>query len=132
MYEGVPNQSSIERLGGMALLATFPSDLDSPAFALSDDLDLVIAATAMMLLSPLLIAIALRTWATVDRPILVRQWWVDLNGRRFDLLKFRSMRDAPAEEVAASEALAGRVGLAPGGVEGVDRRTRVVIRGRSE
>jgi lipopolysaccharide/colanic/teichoic acid biosynthesis glycosyltransferase len=53
-------------------------------------------------------------------PVLFRQRRVGRDGRAFDLLKFRTMREARgAGEFEPPE------GCAPGGVEGNDRRTKV-------
>lgn len=51
--------------------------------------------------------------------MLLRQRRVGLSGREFDLLKFRSMR----MRTGAPPRFRPRPGLAPGGVEGEDRRT---------
>jgi exopolysaccharide biosynthesis polyprenyl glycosylphosphotransferase len=57
--------------------------------------DVAIAGGALVLLSPLLALIALRIRAIDGAPILFRQVRVGLHGRRFQLLKFRTMqRDA--------------------------------------
>jgi lipopolysaccharide/colanic/teichoic acid biosynthesis glycosyltransferase len=52
---------------------------------------------------------------------MFRQRRVGRDGREFDVLKFRTMRQPPAPG-SSFEPLAG---LAPGGVEGLDRRTSV-------
>jgi lipopolysaccharide/colanic/teichoic acid biosynthesis glycosyltransferase len=43
--------------------------------------------------SPVLLAAALAVWLEDGRPVLFRHVRVGRNGRKFDLLKFRSMRD---------------------------------------
>lgn len=54
--------------------------------------DITVAGSALILLSPLLAALALVVAATMGRPVLFRQVRIGLNGRPFTILKFRSMR----------------------------------------
>jgi lipopolysaccharide/colanic/teichoic acid biosynthesis glycosyltransferase len=65
-------------------------------------------------------AVAIRV--SMGRPVLFRQVRVGRDGRRFELLKFRSMVEPTPGEPDGVETIAP--GSAPGGVEGVDRRTR--------
>ncbi len=67
-------------------------------------------------------ALALAVWVSSGRPILYRQERIGRDGKRFDMLKFRSMRPAGAQ-TRLDIVLAGDT--APGGVEGDDRRTRI-------
>jgi lipopolysaccharide/colanic/teichoic acid biosynthesis glycosyltransferase len=55
-------------------------------------------------------------------PVLFRQTRVGLGGRHFEIVKFRTMTQMPEDEPQLDEVL--MVNIAPGGVEGVDRRTR--------
>ena len=60
-------------------------------------LDMLLAALALVLLSPVLLAAALAVWLESGRPVLFRQQRVGRDERTFELLKFRSMVvDAPA------------------------------------
>ena len=60
-------------------------------------LDVLLAAIALVLLSPLLAATALAVLADSGRPVLFRQQRVGQGGRVFGMYKFRSMvRDAAA------------------------------------
>jgi exopolysaccharide biosynthesis polyprenyl glycosylphosphotransferase len=60
--------------------------------------DVVVSASALVLLSPLMLLVALLIRLTSRGPVLYRQTRCGLNGRRFTLYKFRSM-------VADAEAL---------------------------
>lgn len=53
--------------------------------------DLLLAALALLLLSPLLVATALAVWWEDGRPLLFRQVRVGRGGREFGMYKFRSM-----------------------------------------
>jgi exopolysaccharide biosynthesis polyprenyl glycosylphosphotransferase len=53
--------------------------------------DILLSATALALLSPLLVAVALVVKSTSRGPVLFRQQRVGLHGRMFHMLKFRSM-----------------------------------------
>lgn len=57
-------------------------------------LDLLGATLGLIVLSPLLLALALLVWIAHGRPVLFRQRRPGYRGRPFTLLKFRSMNDA--------------------------------------
>ena len=62
--------------------------------------DIVVSALALIVLSPLMLALAILVRLTSPGPILYRQTRCGLNGRRFTLYKFRSMV-ANADELRA-------------------------------
>lgn len=80
--------------------------------------DRIFAILALLLLAPLLLVIALGVRLSSAGPVILRQRRVGRGGEAFDLLKFRTMvvdpRDATFTPVP---------GVAPGGIEGADRRT---------
>jgi sugar transferase EpsL len=57
-------------------------------------LDLVVASIAMVLLLPLLLLVTVAVRVAIGSPVLFRQRRPGLNGRPFELLKFRTMTDA--------------------------------------
>ena len=60
--------------------------------------DLTIASFLLIALSPVLAALALLVRNRLGRPILFRQTRPGLNGKPFDILKFRTMIDACAPD----------------------------------
>ena len=82
--------------------------------------DVVIAGLVMLALGPLMLAIAFAVRLSSPGPVLFRQRRVGQGGREFVLLKFRTMVGDQGRRDFALPA-----GVAPGGVEGRDRRTRV-------
>jgi lipopolysaccharide/colanic/teichoic acid biosynthesis glycosyltransferase len=60
--------------------------------------DLVVSATALVLLLPLLALIALAVKLTSPGPVLYRQTRVGEGGQPFDLLKFRTMQTGAGDE----------------------------------
>jgi len=63
-------------------------------------MDVVLATIALVLLSPLLLAIALWLCAVDGPPVLFRQVRVGLNGRQFQVVKFRTMIPDAEERLA--------------------------------
>jgi lipopolysaccharide/colanic/teichoic acid biosynthesis glycosyltransferase len=59
-------------------------------------LDVAVAATLLVLLSPVLLAVAVAVRVNLGSPVLFSQPRPGRSGRIFTLRKFRSMRDAPA------------------------------------
>jgi exopolysaccharide production protein ExoY len=69
-----------------------PGPVGGPAKRL---LDIVVAGTALVILSPLILAVALLIYVTMGRPILFPQRRLGFGGRKFACYKFRTMvRDA--------------------------------------
>ncbi len=56
--------------------------------------DIVAAATALVALSPVIALLAYRVKRTLGSPVIFRQTRPGLGGEPFEMLKFRSMRDA--------------------------------------
>jgi len=56
--------------------------------------DIVLAAIALLLLSPVILALCVAIRLKLGSPILFRQVRPGLNGKPFQMIKFRSMRDA--------------------------------------
>jgi exopolysaccharide biosynthesis polyprenyl glycosylphosphotransferase len=126
LFEGVTDRLDLERIGGMAIISVHPTDPDGWQFAVKYGIDRVFAAIALIVTSPLMIVAALLTLATLGRPIIFRQARVGLDGKEFDVLKFRTMRlPKPGELTEAEVEDRMALGLGPGGVEGADRRTAV-------
>jgi len=70
--------------------------------------DIVVSASALLLLSPLLVCVALLVALKLGRPVLFRQQRPGLNAKPFDMLKFRSMldtRDANGQPLSDAERL---------------------------
>jgi lipopolysaccharide/colanic/teichoic acid biosynthesis glycosyltransferase len=57
-------------------------------------MDIVLSATGLVVLSPVLALIAVRVRQTMGSPVLFRQVRPGRDGRPFEVLKFRTMRDA--------------------------------------
>jgi exopolysaccharide biosynthesis polyprenyl glycosylphosphotransferase len=119
LFERIPRDLTIDYLGGIPLLSIHPASPTSWRFSVKYALDRVVAAVALVVLAPMLLAIALGVLLSVGRPVFFRQRRVGCDGRVFEMLKFRSMRDGPGPAPGAVS-----LDVAPGGVEGEDRRTR--------
>jgi exopolysaccharide biosynthesis polyprenyl glycosylphosphotransferase len=119
-YEKITTRLEVEHIGGLPLLYARSSDPDGWKFTVKYTLDRILAALALLVALPVLLAAAVAVRFSVGRPVLFRQPRVGLDGREFEIVKFRTMREESSDEPFALDG-----DLAPGGVEGADRRTRV-------
>jgi exopolysaccharide biosynthesis polyprenyl glycosylphosphotransferase len=145
LYEAINERTTLDHLGGLPLVTLHSVDPRGWQFALKHAFDRTIAAVALIMTAPFMLLITLAIRITSPGPIMFRQRRVGRDGHEFDVLKFRTMRvagsngpppavraesaaDASAADAAtdgAAAAFALPDGVAPGGVEGVDRRTRL-------
>ena len=61
-------------------------------------LDIIIATTALILLSPLYAFVAYKVKKNLGSPVLFRQVRPGLHGKPFEMIKFRTMKDAVDEQ----------------------------------
>lgn len=121
LFDAVGVGTRVEHLGGIPLLVLSRVDPKGWHFALKHAFDRTMAAVGLLLISPLFLGLALLVKTTSPGPVFYRQQRVGRDSKVFDCLKFRSMRPLDPSE----EGFAPKAGDAPGGVEGVDRRTRI-------
>lgn len=92
-----PAHMTVADLGGLPMLTFTRTPTDELSLAIKRIFDVVVSATALLALAPLLAGVALAIKLDSPGPVFFRQRRVGLNGRLFDILKFRSMhRDAEA------------------------------------
>lgn len=60
--------------------------------------DLVVAAAALIVLSPLVLVVAVLVRLESPGPVLFKQRRIGMNGREFQVLKFRTMRSTPGDQ----------------------------------
>jgi exopolysaccharide biosynthesis polyprenyl glycosylphosphotransferase len=119
MFDSVCKQSRVDYVGGLPVLALSSTDPKGWQFATKHISDRIIASLILAVISPLFGFIMAAVKLSSPGPIFFRQPRVGRDGVVFDCLKFRSMR--PPRDSDAAFVLTD--GSAPGGVEGVDRRT---------
>ena len=126
LFEGVPDQTDLIRLGGMPLISLHPSDPRGWSYRVKYGADRVLAFLGIVVLAPVMLTAAAATLLSLGRPVIFRQRRIGLDGRDFNLFKFRTMRPPGPGEHPEGE-LEGKLGygLAPGGAEGAERRTAV-------
>jgi exopolysaccharide biosynthesis polyprenyl glycosylphosphotransferase len=133
LFETVPRRVGVHHLGGVPLLQLNPSNPKGFSFAVKHALDRVLAALLIPVFAPALMISALAVAVSLGRPIFFRQRRIGQDGRPFEMLKFRTMANPPVADDAGEQRCAEQndaaafSGLAPGGIEGADRRTRVGV-----
>jgi len=120
LFETMKERVGIEFVGSLPLVAIEPTNPKGWRFSVKYALDRLVGALLLILVAPVLAALAIAVWISLGRPILFVQRRVGRDGREFDMVKFRTMNGKHAAEL---EDLPPDTG--PGGVEGDDRRTRV-------
>jgi exopolysaccharide biosynthesis polyprenyl glycosylphosphotransferase len=124
LYEKSTEHVTVVPLGGVPLIARHSPNPRSWQFAVKHGLDRAGAALALLVIAPFMGALALGVWATLGRPIFYRAERVGRDGRRFDMLKFRTMLPMTNEELT-SLVIDPETGTGGVGNNGVDRRTRL-------
>ena len=122
LFETTRSRVVLNHIGGLPLFAFRRVDPKGWQFTLKHLCDRIAAALLLLLVAPLFAAVALAVKLSSPGPVLFRQARVGRDGTEFHILKFRTMRPVGVGGAVSSELDSD---VAPGGVEGSDRRTRV-------
>jgi exopolysaccharide biosynthesis polyprenyl glycosylphosphotransferase len=87
----LPARLELETLVGFPLLSLFERPAHGIRFLMKRSVDLVVSSLLLLVLGPLLLATALAIRLTSPGPALFRQDRVGQRGKRFEIIKFRSM-----------------------------------------
>ncbi|KAF0970202.1 hypothetical protein BPODLACK_01255 [Gordonia sp. YY1] len=121
MFDVIGRRSRVDHIGGLPLMSVPHTNPQGWQFRTKHIGDRVVAALILAAISPVFLTLMLLVRLSSPGPIFFAQPRVGRDGRVFDCLKFRSMRP----EDPTAEKFRPAAGNAPGGVEGVDRRTRI-------
>jgi len=91
LLEYIALRAGVEDLDGIPIVNLTNRPLQGWNSLVKRSFDIVLASSLLVALSPLLALIALAIWIEDRGPILFRQERMGLDGRPFDILKFRSM-----------------------------------------
>jgi exopolysaccharide biosynthesis polyprenyl glycosylphosphotransferase len=98
MYELHHDGADVERLRGYPLVRLNPDPTSRPAWWVKRGLDVILAAVALVILSPVLAIAALAVLVESGRPLLFHQVRVGLDGKPIRIHKIRSLRPATEAE----------------------------------
>ncbi|HET9733589.1 MAG TPA: sugar transferase [Acidimicrobiales bacterium] len=84
-------QSRIEDLDGLTIMDVPPAQMGAGRRAMKRAIDVVFAAVALILLSPVLVAVAVAVKVSSPGPVFFRQTRVGYLGKPFLITKFRTM-----------------------------------------
>ena len=99
-FPHVNSEITLDRVGNAPLLTFSAAPMDDLRLVLKRCFDVVVSAAAIVLLSPVFLAVAALVKLTSPGPAVFSQARCGLNGRRFTMYKFRSMVE-DAEEMKA-------------------------------
>jgi exopolysaccharide biosynthesis polyprenyl glycosylphosphotransferase len=85
-------RSRVEDLDGLPTINLSETPLEGWSRFVKRAFDLVVAAAALVVFSPVMLIVAIAIWLEDRRPIFYRQIRMGLDGKPFAIVKFRSMR----------------------------------------
>ena len=94
-------RSRVEDLDGLPTINLSETPLEGWSRFVKRAFDLLVAAAALLVLSPVMLAVAIAIWLEDRGPILYRQIRMGLDGKSFAMVKFRSMRAGAESDTGA-------------------------------
>jgi exopolysaccharide biosynthesis polyprenyl glycosylphosphotransferase len=113
LFELEGERVATNHLGGLPLVAMRPTDPNGWQLRVKYAADRVLAAAALLVLTPLLAVAAAAVLMSMGRPLFYRQVRAGRDGHEFEMLKLRTLREAAsanAEHDADADWLAAELG----------------------
>jgi exopolysaccharide biosynthesis polyprenyl glycosylphosphotransferase len=85
-------RSRVEDLDGLPTINLSETALEGSGRFVKRAFDIIVAAAALLLFSPVMLVVAFAIWLEDGRPVFYRQIRMGLDGKPFEIVKFRSMR----------------------------------------
>ena len=90
---------TVDMAGVVPLIGPRSSNIEGLNFALKRLFDVAVASMLLVLAAPFMALAAFATLLFDGQPLLFRQTRIGIHGRRFELLKFRTMRTANSDAI---------------------------------
>ncbi|HEY8131452.1 MAG TPA: undecaprenyl-phosphate glucose phosphotransferase [Thermoanaerobaculia bacterium] len=94
-------RSRVEDIDGLPTINLSETPLEGWSRFVKRGFDLAVAAAALIVFSPIMLLIALAIWLEDRGPVFYRQVRMGLDGKPFEILKFRSMKVGAERESGA-------------------------------
>ncbi|HSP34201.1 MAG TPA: undecaprenyl-phosphate glucose phosphotransferase, partial [Thermoanaerobaculia bacterium] len=94
-------RSRVEDIDGLPTINLSETPLEGWSRFVKRGFDLIVAGAALVIFSPIMVLTALAIWAEDRGSIFYRQVRMGLDGKPFEILKFRSMRAGAENETGA-------------------------------
>ncbi len=91
LYQYITIYGGLEEFGGLPIISLQGGPLHGWNLVAKRVFDVLISLLAVVLIAPLMLAIAVLVKATSRGPVLFRQERMGMDGKTFDMLKFRTM-----------------------------------------
>ncbi len=92
IYQAITLNAGVEDFEGLPLINLTESPMYGWSTIVKRTMDIVFASLAILITAPVMIVIAIAIKLTSPGPVFYRQERMGLDGKTFDMLKFRSMR----------------------------------------
>jgi exopolysaccharide biosynthesis polyprenyl glycosylphosphotransferase len=115
LFELYHDGPDIERLRSYPLMRLSTAPTSRPSWWVKRMLDVVLAAVALAVLSPVIAACALAVLLESGRPVLFRQVRVGMDDRTFEIYKIRSVRQGAVDDSQTQWSVVGDARVGPVG-----------------
>jgi exopolysaccharide biosynthesis polyprenyl glycosylphosphotransferase len=98
LFEIEAERVSVERLGGLPLITMHAADPKGRPFRIKYGVERAFAALALLVTLPLFLGAMIVIRLTMGAPVMFRQARIGSDGRKFQMLKLRTMKGSPEDD----------------------------------